>query len=352
MAHNLFVQSVLKWYKINKRDLPWRETRNPYFIWLSEIILQQTRVNQGLPYYIKFTETFPDIQALAKASEQDVLRLWQGLGYYSRARNLHASARSLVENNNGKLPENYSGLLKVKGIGPYTAAAIASFAYKERMPVVDGNVFRVLSRVFGIETDISSAEGKKQFYDLAWSLIPEKNHDSFNQAIMEFGALQCVPLNPDCENCPLSGLCFAKKNNLQSSLPVKIKSIKKKTRHLNYLLIRYKNKILFKERKSSDIWKGLFDFPCIEEKKLKSADEIKKMFNQKKILFDQSSEAYKHILTHQTIHAVFHCIEVKDLNYFNFLSERYNCKEFSKKQVQILPKPVLINKFLTEYKFI
>ena len=352
MAQNLFVQSLLKWYKINKRDLPWRETKDPYFIWLSEIILQQTRVNQGLPYYIKFTETFPDIQALAKAKEQQVLRLWQGLGYYSRARNLLSSARTLVKENRGILPGNFQELLKIKGIGPYTAADIASFAYKERVPVVDGNVFRVLSRVFGIDTDIASPAGKKEFTELAWTLIPEKNPDIFNQAIMEFGALQCVPSKPDCADCPVANMCFAKKNNLQNDLPVKIKTLKKKTRHFNYLLIKHQNKILFKERKEKDIWKGLYDFPCLEDKSLKNADEIKKQFNQKKTMIDQASEAYKHILSHQTIHAVFYTIEVKDLNYFNSLRIKYNCKEFSQKQLKILPKPVLINKFLTEYNFL
>lgn len=344
-------QILLKWYKLNKRDLPWRNTNNPYFIWLSEVILQQTRVIQGLPYYQKFTENFPDIQSLANASEREVLGLWQGLGYYSRARNLHASAKILIDTNGGKLPTGYEQLLKVKGIGPYTAAAIASFAYNEKVPVIDGNVYRVLSRIFGISTDIASNAGIKEFKELAWKVIPEKDHSTYNQAIMEFGALQCVPVNPNCQDCPLSDLCFANKHNLQSSLPVKSKAIKKTTRYFNYLCLRNKSAIIFKERTGKDIWKGLFEFPVIETEKLITLKELKKHLDPDKIIVNETSKAYKHILSHQTIFAKFWIIDVPQKKYFNKLIIDTNSSHFDENQLKTLPKPVLITKFLEEYIF-
>jgi A/G-specific adenine glycosylase len=352
VSDKIFVKNLLKWYKINKRDLPWRNTQNPYYIWLSEVILQQTRVNQGLPYYVKFIEKFPDIQALAKSPEQKVLSLWQGLGYYSRARNLHASAKLLMEKTRGKLPENYKDLLDVKGIGPYTAAAIASFAYKERVPVVDGNVYRVLSRIFGVETDIASSSGIKEFRELAWKIIPEKDHDTYNQAIMEFGALQCVPSNPNCSECPMEEFCFANKHNLQQSLPVKTKSVKKRTRYFNYLLIRYKNNYIMKERKNKDIWQGLFEFPVIETDALQTVDEMLAELNKRKITIENQSKVYKHILSHQTIYAQFSLISVNEQKYFNKLLIDNNSLHFSEKQIKILPKPVLITKFLEDYIFV
>jgi len=344
-------QILLKWYKINKRDLPWRNTNNPYFIWLSEVILQQTRVNQGLPYYQKFIRNFPDIQSLAQAPEREVLALWQGLGYYSRARNLHASAKILIESNGGKLPTSYEQLLKVKGIGPYTGAAIASFAFNEKVPVIDGNVYRVLSRVFGIATDILSSSGIKEFKELAWKVIPEKDHSTYNQAIMEFGALQCVPINPNCEDCPMAELCFANKHNLQSSLPVKSKAAKKTTRYFNYLCIRNKSKVILKERTGKDIWKGLFEFPMIESGKLITIKELKKHLNPDKIIVNEPSKTYKHILSHQTIFAKFWIIEITEKKYFNKVLIDTNSTHFDENQVKTLPKSVLITKFLEEYIF-
>jgi len=346
-----FAGTLLKWYKINKRDLPWRETNDPYQIWLSEIILQQTRVNQGLPYFIKFMKAFPDIQALARAKEQKVLSLWQGLGYYSRARNLHHSAKMLVEQNNGMLPDTYKGLLKVKGIGKYTAAAIASFAYKEKTPVVDGNVFRVLTRVFGISSDISGSKGISEVYSLAEKIIPEREHDTYNQAIMEFGALHCLPVSPQCSSCPLSKICFAFAHQMQGDLPVKTKKIKKTTRYFNYLCLRHKNDFLMKERTGKDIWKGLFEVPMVEAKNIKSKDELLKEFNEKKIIIDKKSKTFKHVLTHQTIFAKFYVIEVPDLKYFNNMQRTLASVIYNKKQLKTLPKPVLINNFLEEYIF-
>ena len=344
-----FTKSLLKWYKSNKRDLPWRETRDPYKIWLSEIILQQTRVNQGLPYFIKFVEAFPDMQALAQAKEKMVLSLWQGLGYYSRARNMHSSAKNLVEHNQGLLPDNYADLLKVKGIGKYTAAAIASFAYQERTPVVDGNVYRVLTRVFGVEADISSSAGINEVYELAQQLIPEKEHDSYNQAIMEFGALHCTPANPKCDDCPLSKNCFANIHQLQAVLPFKTKKIKKTTRYLNYLCIRHKNKFLLTERTGNDIWKGLYEFPLIEAGELLPKEMLLKGFNRKNTVFVAETKSFKHVLTHQTIFAGFMLLEVGDSGYFQKLSNELNAFIFSRKQIESLPKSVLISKFLEQY---
>lgn len=351
MSQKLFATNLIKWYKINKRDLPWRDTNDPYKIWLSEIILQQTRVNQGLPYFYRFIEAFPDIKSLAKAKERHVLSLWQGLGYYSRARNLHFSAKMLVEKNNAALPATYHELLKVKGIGKYTAAAIASFAYKEKTPVVDGNVFRVLSRVFGIETDISSSKGIQQTYELAEQLMPAKEHDLYNQAIMEFGALHCTPANPKCDQCPVSSFCFAKTHNLQKELPYKSKKIKKTTRYFHYLCVRHKNNFLMKERTEKDIWKGLYEIPLREDKRIKKKDELLHEFNEKKIIIDKESKIVKHVLSHQTIFAKFYLIEVPDLKYFNKLQASFHSVAINKKHLKNLPKPVLISNFLEEYIF-
>lgn len=352
MAVHPLSKLLLKWYQTNKRDLPWRNTNNPYYIWLSEIILQQTRVNQGLPYYLNFVENFPTVESLANAPEKKVLRLWQGLGYYSRARNLHASAKSLILNFGGKLPGSYTELLNIKGIGPYTAAAIASFAYKEKIPVVDGNVYRVLARIFGVETNIAGSKAFKEFSQLASTLIPDKDPDLFNQAIMEFGALQCVPQNPDCEACPASALCFAKKHSLQSSLPYKEKKLKKRVRYFNYLLIKHSTLYIMCERTEKDIWQGLFELPLIESETILSSDEIVKKVKLKKSEWIFESKDYKHILSHQTIHARFNVISIAEKPKFEKLSNQYKGQIISIKQMNLLPKPVLINKFLEENIFV
>ena len=219
-------ETLMWWYSHNKRDLPWRETKNPYNIWVSEIILQQTRVNQGLEYYNKFIDTFPNIHSLAKASINDLLKVWQGLGYYSRARNMHITAQEIIGKYNGEFPSNYEELIKLKGIGDYTASAIASISFNKLTPVLDGNVFRVIARLFGISESTQTATGKKLFKQKLFELIPENNPGTFNQAIMEFGALHCVPQNPDCEGCPFKSVCFAHNKNLVSALPLKKKKVK------------------------------------------------------------------------------------------------------------------------------
>lgn len=270
-----FAKTLTDWYLPNRRDLPWRHTRDPYRIWLSEIILQQTRVAQGLPYYEAFAEAFPDVKQLADADEERVLRLWQGLGYYSRARNLHATARMVVNDFGGVFPHNHEGLLKLKGVGDYTAAAIASFAYHEKVPVVDGNVFRVLARYFGMEDDIALGTTKRIFRALATELIPESDPATFNQAIMEFGALQCVPKSPDCGSCPLQSGCIAFAEGKVDVLPVNNKKTKITPRFFQYLVpIDPNGRTMLHKRTQSGIWRNLYEFPLWETNGKASHDQV------------------------------------------------------------------------------
>ncbi|HET7818266.1 MAG TPA: A/G-specific adenine glycosylase [Bacteroidia bacterium] len=304
-----FSTILIKWYNINKRDLPFRRTRDPYKIWLSEIILQQTRVSQGLPYYEKFVELFPTIHHLAKAKEDVVMKAWQGLGYYSRARNLHSTAQHISKVLKGKFPETFEGIKQLKGIGDYTAGAIVSLAFNKPYVVVDGNVFRVLSRYFGIRTPIDSHKGKSEYKEKAESLLDRDKPGDFNQAVMEFGALQCVPVNPDCTICPLKNSCVAYSNDIIHILPVKSKKVKTRIRHFNYLVFRNKGKVLLKKRTEKDIWKNLYDFPLIETEQeinqilqyVKKNTSIKLMSNTEVSV----SKMYKHILSHQIIYARF-----------------------------------------------
>lgn len=273
-----FSNLLIQWYLQNKRDLPWRNTVNPYHIWLSEIMLQQTRVAQGLPYFLSFTSSFPTVLDLANADEEQVLKLWQGLGYYSRARNLHNTAKLVAFERGGVFPDNYKELLQLKGVGEYTAAAIASFSYNEVVPVVDGNVFRVLSRYFDIETDIASSGAKKEFTELASELIPHDNPALFNQAIMEFGALQCVPKNPDCGTCVLNSGCLALQKNKVNELPVKLKKTKVRNRYFNYLVFSDDNQNhIVRKRTEKGIWHNLYEFPLIETAAEVDFDTISKL---------------------------------------------------------------------------
>lgn len=308
-----FISTLIKWYALFKRDLPWRLTKDPYKIWLSEIILQQTQIKQGLPYYETFVTNFPTVFDLASASEDQVLKLWQGLGYYSRARNLHATAKFIAENKKGEFPKNYNGLLQLKGIGDYTASAIASICYEERVAVLDGNVFRVLSRYFGILTPINSTEGKKQFKILAQSLLPQNNIGDYNQAIMEFGALQCVPKSPNCLLCPVSTACNAMQTGQVSKLPIKIKNTKIKTRFLNYIILISKDKkTVLEQRTQKGIWQNLYQFPLIEtqyavdQKDLLSDHKLNSIVEGGVDSFEpyQQKELI-HKLTHQNLHIKF-----------------------------------------------
>lgn len=314
-----FSNLLVRWYLQNKRDLPWRNTQNPYYIWLSEIMLQQTRVAQGMPYFYSFTDNFPTVFDLANASEQQVLKLWQGLGYYSRARNLHKTAQIVAFELNGIFPNNYKDLLKLKGIGDYTAAAIASFSFNEKVPVVDGNVFRVLSRYFGVEADISLAGTKKEFQDLAFELMPNDNIAIFNQAIMEFGALQCVPKNPNCSVCVMNKSCVALQKKIVNQLPVKSKKVKVTNRFFNYLILEDDNqKTQINKRTDKGIWHNLYEFPLIEtdsdvdDKRISTLIHEKSLFkNEINNIFSLNEKSQLHILTHQRLHIKFWKIEMK-----------------------------------------
>ena len=257
-------QRLISWYTSNKRDLPWRDTKNPYLIWVSEIILQQTRVAQGLEYYRRFIDVYPNIFSLACADIDEILKIWQGLGYYSRARNMHTAAKYIVETCQGKFPATYDGLIAIKGIGDYTASAIASFAFGQAVPVIDGNVNRVIARLYGIGQPVNKPAGQKEIRAYAEKLIIRDSPGTYNQAIMEFGALQCVPKNPNCNDCIFNNICVAYKNGLVDTLPVKVKTAKMTTRYLHYLYVRCGSSTFIRRRSGGDIWTGLYEFPMIE----------------------------------------------------------------------------------------
>jgi A/G-specific adenine glycosylase len=314
-----FTKILERWYEQNKRDLPWRRTRDPYRIWVSEIILQQTRIDQGTEYYLRFIEKFPDIHSLAEADEETVLKLWQGLGYYSRARNMHAAAREIMALYHGKFPRTYDDIRKLKGVGDYTAAAIASIAFRIPSPVVDGNVLRFFSRYFGIHDPVDKAKGKAIVREKVKQLISHENPGNFNEAIMEFGALLCKPV-PDCKICPFKSGCKALRSDKISSLPVKSKKQNQRIRFFHFLVITTRRKkdqyIFIKKRTENDIWKNLFDFPLIERerdlsyKDLTGTKEWKDLFTGKKVELLNISQPYPHILTHQVIKAKFFHLEV------------------------------------------
>jgi A/G-specific adenine glycosylase len=316
-----FPNILIKWYLQNKRDLPWRKTTNPYHIWLSEIMLQQTRVAQGTPYFFAFTKEFPTVFDLANASEEQVLKLWQGLGYYSRARNLHKTAQYVANELNGIFPETYAALLKLKGVGEYTAAAIASFSYNEAVPVVDGNVFRVLSRYFDIESDIAVPATKKEFTALAQELMPQDNPAIFNQAIMEFGALQCVPKSPDCSVCVFNDSCAALQKKKVAFLPVKSKKIKVTNRFFNYLILEdILGNTLIQKRTSKGIWHNLYEFPLFETTEVVGFDVVSRavknnIFSSYTILsIEECNEATViHKLSHQHLHIQFWKVKITEV---------------------------------------
>lgn len=349
MDKRYFSDKIVKWYKSNKRSLPWRQTRDPYKIWLSEIILQQTRVRQGLPYYEQFVREYPTVQALAEADEQNVLRLWQGLGYYSRARNLHKCARVVIARHNGVFPSTYTELLSLPGIGAYTAAAIASISRREPVAVVDGNVFRVLSRAFGVEHAINSPEGKKKFTVLANELLDIKRPDLHNQAVMEFGALFCTPKNPNCGECIFQNSCFAFNKNLQHALPVKLKAKASRKRYFYYIVLVHANALCMRKREEKDIWQGLFDFHLIEKTRPLKSEKIVSDQLFKKLVKKPGeltiSKNYKHVLSHQTIFSRFIIVKGKK----RAVSSEKNGAFYSFDQIARLPKPVLISRFLSDH---
>lgn len=311
-----FSELLIHYYTNHYRKLPWRDTSNPYLIWLSEVILQQTRVAQGLKYYYKFTEQYPTVQDLVAADEDEVLKLWQGLGYYSRARNMHATAREVVNQYNGEFPASFMELKKLKGVGDYTAAAIASFAFGEAVPVVDGNVSRVISRYFGVEEAIDGNLGKKLIRSIVEQEMDRKNPALFNQAIMEYGAMVCTPKSPNCASCELRAGCYAHAYQKVELLPLKAKKLIPRNRYFYYLVIRHEGRILYKKRGPGDIWQGLHDFPLIEMEKEVSLDVIlsspefsKIMTNNKDYQILSVSESIRHVLTHQILQVRFISIE-------------------------------------------
>ncbi len=356
-----FTKALLAWYDNHKRNLPWRETKDPYKIWLSEIILQQTRIEQGLSYYNEFTRRFPDILALAKASEQEVLKLWQGLGYYSRARNLHHTASLIAREYNGLFPAKYEELLKLKGIGEYTAAAIASIAFNEPRPVVDGNVLRFLSRHQGIDLPVDSHSVKKKISEIAMNLMDKSKPGDFNQAMMEFGALYCKPKNPGCENCIFKTSCRAYKTGLVNSIPVKAKTITQRKRYFHYLVFLFGDHSFYlHQREGADIWKNLYDFPLIEKD---HKIPLKNIINEIRTCFRlhledptdiKISKEFRHILTHQVILARFFIIPFKDKKKFRGINMAENAKWriINIKTINKYPVPRLIEFFLKEYQFL
>ncbi len=341
---------VLAWYEQNKRTLPWREDPHPYKIWLSEIILQQTRVAQGLPYFQRFIAAFPTIEHLAKADEESVLKLWQGLGYYSRARNLHHTAIEIHQNRNNQFPVTFTELIKLKGVGEYTAAAIASIAFHEPVPVIDGNVYRVLSRLFNIDLPIDSSEGKKMFKSLAQELLHTEKPGEYNQAIMEFGALQCVPVNPDCQACPLLELCEAYHNNTIDTRPIKRgKTIVEKRWHY-YFVLTDQQHVYIDKRPNKGIWGGMYQFPLEETKTPLAPDQLSELSLWNRLYqphFDLQiiQNKKKHLLSHRQIHATYILLISKDK-----LSDTIHPFQLKPtKELSKLPVSKLMDSFLTNY---
>ena len=342
-----FSNILVQWYLQNKRDLPWRNTSNPYYIWLSEIILQQTRVDQGMSYYYKFIEHFPTVKKLATASEEEVLKLWQGLGYYSRARNLHFSAKYIMNDLQGVFPATYNDVIKLKGVGDYTASAISSICFNEPTAVVDGNVYRVLARYFGIDTPINSTKGIKDFKQLAQELIDVNQSGTYNQAIMEYGARMCKPQNPDCDTCPLNDSCVALAKGIVKELPVKEKKIKIRKRYFNYLVIHSKDEKTKLVKREKGIWMNMYEFPLVETSKEIDETELMKdtVFNE---LFEEVNASVQlfnndiviHKLSHQHIYTKFWIVKTPSDASF----------ELPWREVESYPVSTLVDNFLKQYK--
>jgi A/G-specific adenine glycosylase len=316
-VYAFFRKELMKWFEASHRPLPWKGERDPYLIWLAEIILQQTRVEQGLPYYERFKARYPQVQALAEAPPDEVMKLWEGLGYYSRARNLQQTAQYVTLELGGKFPRDYEGLRRLKGVGEYTAAAIASFAYGLPHAVLDGNVFRVLARFFGISTPIDSSAGKRQFSELAQVLIAGQDPAQHNQAMMDFGATHCTPKAPACSTCPLRPACQAFQQEKVDKWPVKAKKLQRKARYFHYLVFNQAGYVWLQKRAASDIWQQLYEFPLLEFDRLTCVpDELRastlwqKLLGKQEAHFRQSSPPFSQVLTHQKIHAIFWEIEL------------------------------------------
>lgn len=342
-----FSQVIVNWYRLNKRDLPWRDSSDPYLIWISEIILQQTRVAQGYAYFTRFIHRFPDLQSLADAPEDEVMKYWQGLGYYSRARNLHEAAKSME----GVFPRSYEGVLALKGVGEYTAAAICSAAYGLPYAVVDGNVYRVLSRYFGIETPIDSTTGKKLFKELANEVLDKVHPATYNQAIMDFGALQCTPQSPSCATCPFSDTCVALANGWVSKLPTKKNKVKTTNRYFSYIYVRTGAYTYISKRVGKDIWRNLYELPLIEtstpisETELLASAELQKHLTDKEeFTFRPLSCNIRHVLSHRVIHANFYELRLPEESCSFSHYQKVNIEDLEK-----YPVSKLIHSFFEKY---
>jgi len=335
-----FGTKITSWYIINKRTLPWRETKNPYFIWLSEVLLQQTRVDQGIGYYLRFVEAFPTVDDLANAKEEEVLKLWQGLGYYSRARNIHFAAKQVINEFKGVFPNKYKDIIKLKGVGEYTAAAVSSICYEEEIAVVDGNVYRVLSRYLEIETAIDTTVGKKEFKSIANELIKTHQPSVFNQGVMELGALICTPKKPKCDVCPINDSCVSFANKTLLSLPVKAKKTKQRNRYFNFIVIENDTKFYIQKREGKGIWQNMYQFPLIEtiEEMTEWNEEIKG------ITTPSASETIKHILSHQIIYARFWHAEINSSHFLP--SDKWELLTLEK--IKMKPLPKLIENYIMD----
>ena len=348
MNHTFFFEmlnnQIINWYNENKRDLPWRKTKDPYLIWISEIMLQQTRVATAIDYFNRFIQRFPTVNELANAQEQEVLNLWQGLGYYSRARNLHHSAKTIHTIYKGVFPTTYKDILQLKGVGSYTAAAISSFAFNLPYAVLDGNVFRVLSRLYGIETAIDSTEGKKLFQNIATETMGNATPEIYNQAIIEFGALQCVPKSPQCSECLLKSNCFAYQHNIVDKLPIKSKQIKLKNRYFYYLFLSCSNQFAIEKREDKDIWKNMYQYPLIESDRelsienLINAKQWIDIFGDDNLVIQSISDNIVHKLTHQNINCKFIHVEIDE----DYLNKNKRFIFIDKKESEQYPFPKLI----------
>ena len=344
---SIFLTEIYNWYKKNRRNLPWRETNDPYKIWLSEIILQQTRVEQGVGYYYRFIEKFPTIKKLASANENEVLKLWQGLGYYSRARNLHYSAKFIQKEFKGIFPDDYNDIIRLKGIGPYSGAAIASIAFQLPYPAVDGNIYRLITRYYGIKTPVDSSKGKNEVYSVAKELIPDNQPGIHNQALMEFGALQCTAKSPNCNSCPLYLSCYARINNMTQLLPLKSKKTKQTIRYFNYFYFDHNEFTYLEKRTKNDIWRNLYQFPLLESEKELSEYEYGRLDFLREIIpypiIAKIFQQKKHILSHQTIYAKLIYVEVK-----NEFKIRPTFIRINKKDIFTFAVPKLLEHFILD----
>ena len=346
-----FAEKLISWYNENGRSLPWRDTQDPYTIWLSEIILQQTRVEQGMPYFYRFISAFPDVKAFAHAEEDAILRLWQGLGYYSRARNMHKAAQMVLNNFKGEFPRRYTEVIQLAGVGEYTAAAVASFSSNEPRAVLDGNVYRVLARYFGVDTPINSTSGKKLFAQLADDMLHKEYPAIYNQAIMDFGALQCKPKSPLCSTCVFQLDCVALRENRIAELPVKLKAKKSRDRYFHYFIMRQGDEIMMAQRDAADIWANLYEFPMLESA---SPLDLEALYADSTLLelFDNPQikplgPVVKQVLSHQNIYAKFYLIE----NPSCLLRKKSNWNYLLLENLDKLAKHKLIFSFLEKNTF-